>query len=81
MRIEPCVVERKNQFIFENKITFDVSPLIRPRYRFELKKCLTNLNQILKVYIILLTKNNICLFDLQMQTFNKTGVVAFLHPC
>ena len=24
VRIEPCVVERKNQFIFENKITFDV---------------------------------------------------------
>ena len=27
LRIEPFVVERKNHFIFENKITFDVSPL------------------------------------------------------
>ena len=27
VRIEPCVVDRKNRFIFSNKIFFDVSHL------------------------------------------------------
>ena len=27
VRMAPCVVEHKNRFIFENKITFDVWPL------------------------------------------------------
>ena len=32
VRIEPSVVERKNLFIFKNKITFDLSPLnMRPK--------------------------------------------------
>ena len=43
MRIEPYVVERKNRFIFENKIIFDLSPLNTAKlYRFDKKKCKTN---------------------------------------
>ena len=40
---------------------------MQPRYRFDLKKCVTKLNPIGKLCIILLTKNNICHFDPQMQ--------------
>ena len=36
-----------------------------------LKKWFANLNQILQVCIILLTKNYFCLFDSQIQIFNK----------
>ena len=45
VRIEPCVVECKNRFIFENKVTFDVLLLDTAKiYWFDLKRCLANLN-------------------------------------
>ena len=53
VRIEPCVVERKNQFIFEQTIYFDVK--YGQDIGLILKKCLKNLNKILKLCIILLT--------------------------
>ena len=65
VRIEPCVVERKYRFIFENKITFD----LRPKYRFEFKKFLTDLYPILKLYIIVLPKNYNRLFDSRMKIY------------
>ena len=60
--IKSLCSSKKNLFIFKNKITFDVSSLIRPIYiGLVLKKCLTKLNTIIKLCIILLTKNIICL--------------------
>ena len=52
MRSEPCVIERKNRIIFENKITFDISPLglNTPKYRYELK---TYFNKFESDYIVL----------------------------
>ena len=61
-------IERTNKHFFGNKVMFDVSPLnTAKRYRFDLKKCLINLNPILKLCIILLTKNNVWLFDSQIK--------------
>ena len=56
---------------------------MRPNYRFDLKKCLTKLITILKLCIILLRNNYICLFDSQMQILNiihsvgKSAVAAY----
>ena len=70
VRIEPCVVERKNRFIFEKEITFDLSTLNTAKIKVCFKKVLNKFNPILKLYIILLTKNNIYLFDSQMKIYN-----------
>ena len=45
-----------------------------------LKKYLKNLYPIIKLGIILLTKNNIWIFNSLMQTFPKSGVADFLTP-
>ena len=42
----------------------------RPKYRFYFKTCLKELNPILKLCIVLIIQNNICLFDSQMQIEN-----------
>ena len=57
---------------FLNNINFVLNT---SKYRVDLEKCLTKLNPIFNLYIILLTKNNICLFDLQMQ------ILRSFSPC
>ena len=59
----------ENLFILEHKITFDVSQLNTAKNRFDLKKCLANLNLSLKLNNILLPKNNNCSFDTQIKIF------------
>ena len=56
---------------------------IRPKYIFEFdsKKCLTKLNSILKLCIMLLAKNSNCHFDSQMQQFNFKLALWPSHTC
>ena len=76
MRIEPCVVERKNKFIFENKITFDVSLLNTANiYRLDFKKVLNKFKSDLKVIHYFITKNNNCLFESQIKTLHTIQCV------
>ena len=79
LHIESAVsFERKNRLTFGNKITADVSSLIRPRYRFDVKKCFKKFKSDFKIYIILLAKKNSYLFDSRIRTFHKTGVATYL---
>ena len=56
----PISLNVKIVLFLNTKLLFDVSSLIRPKYRFDLKKCLTKLNPILKLCIVFLSRNNIC---------------------
>ena len=56
---------------------------MRPKYRFDFKKCLKKLYPILKLWIVLLTKNYICLLASQMQIKNMYSLneSAVVHCC
>ena len=81
LHIESAVsFERKNRLTFGNKITADVSSLIRPRYRFDVKKCFKKFKSDLKIYIILLAKKIVIYLIHEFEHFIKQALQP-IFPC